>query len=138
MMQAADSPCSARPDSSTGAASVPAGVNATSSDPRMPRLNPIRVIRTRPTRSANPPITTTKMPANSEVSATAVFIAPVPTPRSAPTTGAMLSMVWANSQNDITPSTSAASRRSLPTSPTRPDIGAAKTLIARPPDRGTA
>src|SRR5690606_32068661 len=133
MMQAADSPCSARPDSSTGAASAPSGVSATSSAPVMPSPKPMRVMRTRPTPSASPPMTTAKMPANSEVSAPAVFIAPAPTPRSAPTTGATLSIVWANSQNDITPSTSPASRRSLPPSAAGPGEGTgAASVLTRP------
>lgn len=45
MMHAADSPCSARPASSAGAASVPAGASATSSDPAMLRQKPSCRIR---------------------------------------------------------------------------------------------
>jgi hypothetical protein len=74
----------------------------------------MRVIRNRPTRSANPPMTTMKMPENSEVSATAMFMVAASMPRSRCMSGAMLSVVWANSQNATTPMMMPNSRRSLP------------------------
>ena len=60
-------------------------------------------IFTRPTRSARPPTTTMKMPENSAVIDTAMFMTLVATLRSAAIAGAMLRVVWANSQNASTP-----------------------------------
>ena len=74
----------------------------------------MRVIFSRPTRSAKPPITTMKIPENSEVMATATFIMLASMPRSRLMSGAMLSVVWANSQNATTPMMMPNSSRSLP------------------------
>lgn len=82
-------------------------------------------MRTRPTRSAKPPMTTMKMPEKSAVMDTAMFMTLVPTPRSSAMTGAMFSVVWAKSQNASTPRImpkrilSLPWNRSLATRPTR-------------------
>ena len=60
-------------------------------------------IFTRPSRSARPPTTTMKMPENSAVIDTAMFMTLVATLRSAAIAGAMLRVVWANSQKASTP-----------------------------------
>ena len=65
-------------------------------------------------RSARPPITTMNMPENSAVTATAMFIRLASRPRSFCIAGAMFSVVWANSQNAITPMIIPNNRRSLP------------------------
>lgn len=57
---------------------------------------------------------TMKMPENSAVMATAMFIVVGARPSSSPMSGAMLSVVWANSQNVSTPRTMPNSTRSLP------------------------
>ena len=54
------------------------------------------------------------MPENSAVTATAMFIRLASRPRSFCIAGAMFSVVWANSQNAITPMIIPNSRRSLP------------------------
>jgi hypothetical protein len=103
MMNAAESPWKMRPSISRGTAIEPGGAMATSSDPTMPSMNPTFRIFTRPTRSASPPTTTMKMPENSAVIDTAMFMTLVATARSAAMAGAMFKVVWANSQNASTP-----------------------------------
>ena len=60
-------------------------------------------IFTRPSRSARPPMTTMKMPENSAVIDTAMLMTFVPTSRVAAIVGAILRVVWANSQKASTP-----------------------------------
>ena len=72
-----------RPSISSGTASAPDGAIPTSSEPTMLSTNPHIKIFTRPTRSARPPTTTMKMPENSAVIDTAMFMTLVATPRSA-------------------------------------------------------
>jgi hypothetical protein len=55
-----------------------------------------------------------KMPENSAVMDTAMFMTLGRAPRSAPTLGAMFSMVWANRQKLRTPRIMPTSSRSLP------------------------
>ena len=62
----------------------------------------IRIL-TRPSRSARPPMTTMKMPENSAVIDTAMFMTLVATLRSAAIAGAILRVVWANNQKANTP-----------------------------------
>ena len=69
----------------------------------MPKTKPHIRTLTRPTRSARPPMTTMKMPENSAVIDTAMFMTLVEMLRSAAIAGAMLRVVWANSQNARTP-----------------------------------
>lgn len=57
MMQAADTPWIARPSMSVGTASTPVGASAISNAPTMLNTKPSVMMRTRPTRSAKPPIT---------------------------------------------------------------------------------
>ena len=85
-----------------------------SSEPAIDSPKPSRMMRMRPSRSARPPITTVKMPENSEVSDTATFIVPEATPRSRRMSGATFSMVWANSQKVTSPAIMPNSSRSLP------------------------
>ena len=103
MMNAAESPWQTRPDISNGTANAPDGAIPTSSDPAMPSTNPHIRIFTRPTRSARPPTTTMKMPENSAVMDTAMFMTLVATPRSLAIAGAILRVVCANSQKARTP-----------------------------------
>lgn len=67
------------------------------------RKKPIFTTFRRPTRSARPPIATMKMPENSAVIATAMFIMLASSPRSFCMSGATFKVVWANNQNAITP-----------------------------------
>ena len=100
MMNAPESPWQMRPNISSGTASAPAGAIATKIEPTMLRMNPHIRTFTRPTRSARPPITTMKIPENNAVIDTAIFMTLVATSRSAAIAGAMLRVVWANSQGD--------------------------------------
>ena len=81
----------------------------------MLRTKPHCTTFTRPIRSASPPMTTMKMPENSAVIDTAMFITLVSIPRSAAMVGAMFSVVWANSQKASTPRIMPKRSRSLPT-----------------------
>src|SRR5947209_934629 len=81
----------------------------------MLRMKPHCTIFTRPARSASPPMTTMKMPENSAVIDTAMFITLIWTPRSAAMVGAMFSVVWAKSQKASTPRMMPKRSRSLPT-----------------------
>ena len=114
MMQAADTPWMARPSIRNGVDMAPVGVRAIISAPTMLRMKPRFMMRTRPMRSARPPITTMNIPENRDVMATAMFIRLASMPRSFCMSGAMLSVVWANSQNAITPMIMPNSSLSLP------------------------
>ena len=103
MMHAPDRPCSARPSSRKYSAIAPPGAKPINSDPMMLSTKPTITILTRPIRSAKPPMKTMKMPENSAVMATAIFIRLVSSPRSFCMSGATFSVVWANSQNVSTP-----------------------------------
>src|SRR5690349_10539877 len=75
MMQAAESPWQIRPPiRKVEASAPPEGAKPTTSEPTMLRAKPHCTTFTRPTRSASPPITTMKIPENSEVIETAMFI----------------------------------------------------------------
>ena len=78
---------------------------------------PTITILTRPTRSAKPPMKTMNMPENSAVMATAIFIRLASSPRSLCISGAMFSVVWANSQNVSTPKIIPKSNLSFPLNP---------------------
>ena len=117
MMHAAERPCTARPSISSGVARLPEGARPTNSEPTMLSTKPSVMIRMRPNRSARPPITTMKMPENSAVIATALFMVLDSIPRSRCMSGATFSVVWANSQNVTTPRMIPKSKRSLPWNP---------------------
>jgi hypothetical protein len=108
-----------RPSIRNTDARLPAGASPTSSEPAMLRTKPICTIFTRPNRSARLPTTTMKMPENSAVIDTAMFIRLMPIPRSFAIAGEMFSVVWANSQKANTPKMMPNSTRSLPTKPDR-------------------
>ncbi len=114
MMQAADRPWQMRPAVSSTAASGPEGASPTRSAPMMPSTKPAWTTRTRPTQSARPPMTTMKMPEKRAVIETAMFMTLVSRSRSAAMIGAMLSVVWANSQKARTPKIMPNRSRSLP------------------------
>ena len=82
MMNAPDSPWRMRPSIRNAEARLPDGANPTSSEPMMLRTKPICTTFTRPNRSARLPMTTMKMPENSAVIDTAMFITLVSIPRS--------------------------------------------------------
>ena len=126
MMQAPDRPCSARPDSRKYNATAPPGAKPINSDPIILSTKPAITILTRPIRSAKPPMKTMKMPENSAVMATAIFIRLVSSPRSFCMSGAMFSVVWANSQKVSTPIIMPKSNLSFPLNPVAASAGPAE------------
>lgn len=114
MMNAPDRPWQIRPSISKVPPIAPDGASPTSSEPTIENPKPSISILTRPTLSARPPMTTMKMPENSAVIDTAMFMNDCSSCRSAAMVGAMFSVVWANSQNASTPRMIPNSNRSLP------------------------
>ena len=92
-MQAAERPWQIRPSIRLTSAKPPGGARPTSSEPTMPTVNPTWTVLTRPIRSAAPPMTTMKMPENSAVIETAMFMTLISMPRSSAIVDAMLSVV---------------------------------------------
>ena len=98
MINAAENPCKALPRSNIGTARLPLGDNPTRSEPAIARYNSILKIFTRPTLSANPPITTMKIPEKSAVSYTAMFIVSASTPSASIIAGDTIIIELAKSQ----------------------------------------
>lgn len=93
MIAADERPCKMRPSIRKVSARGPLGAKPTRSEPAMLKRNPQFNTRTRPRRSARPPMTTMKMPENRAVMKTAIFMMLVSTPKSSAMTGAMLRVV---------------------------------------------
>jgi len=103
MMNAPEKPWQMRPSIRKVDPIAPVGASAISSEPAIEKTKPHWTILTRPMRSASPPMTTMKMPENSAVMETAMFISDCWTPRSWAISGEIFSVVWANSQKARTP-----------------------------------
>lgn len=97
-MKAPERPWQMRPTIRKLLPSEPVGARPISSEPTMEKMKPHITVLTRPMRSARPPTTTMKIPEKRAVMDTAMFISVWSTPRSAAMVGAMLRVVWANSQ----------------------------------------
>ncbi len=145
-MHAAERPWMARPVSSRGRAALPVA-RMIRTDPRMPSPLPTKAMRTRPMRSARPPMKTMKRPEKSAVTETARFIwsrltsglatlsmgAPLMSVRMLRAT---VPTVPANIQKVRTPRTIPVRSRSLSLNPSAVVAGCVLVVMTRPPFRG--